>query len=71
MQEYYVEYYLKYILILKIVESKIYNLNIWIQSIFAADTFQVRCSLYVSIKCNLYALSHNQQYSERVTSISI
>ena len=48
--------------------------------ILAADTFQsssnalpvrrtVRRTVYVSIKCNSYAILHNQQYSEIVTSI--
>ena len=40
--------------------------------ILAADTFhsssKLRC-LYVSIKCNSYAILHNQKYSEIITSI--
>ena len=44
--------------------------------ILAADTFQsssnalpVRRTVYVSIKCNSYAILHNHKYSEIVTSI--
>ena len=39
--------------------------------ILATDTIQIQVMsyLYVSFKCNSYAILHNTKYSERVTSI--